>query len=306
MLSLYKLEIFGTVVQVGSFSGAAQRLYMTQPAVSQHIQDLEARLGTPLFLRGRRGVTLTPAGKTLYEYTQRILQLVAEAESAVTNVQHLDSGQVTIGATPGVSVYLLPEWIGSFRTLYPQLNVSIQTATTTEIADAVLEHQLDVGFVEGELDTIASKRLGSAILRPVDLFVVVSGSHPWHERERVSVADLDEQPFITRQPGSRTRAWIDDLFSQKGVRPRIVGEFDNQEAIKRAVISNIGVSILPDYAIARETSAGVLYCLPIEDVTLERQMKLIWDTKSPFTAVARAFLSHLVMHFPGIEKVLST
>lgn len=304
MLSLYKLEIFGTVVQVGSFSGAAQRLYMTQPAVSQHIQDLEAWLGTPLFLRGRRGVTLTPAGKTLYEYTQRILQLVAEAESAVTNVQRLDSGQVTIGATPGVSVYLLPEWIGSFRTLYPQLNVSIQTATTTEIADGVLEHQLDIGFVEGELDTIASKRLGSIGLRPVDMFVVVGSSHPWHERERVTLADLDEQSFITRQPGSRTRAWIDDLFSQKGVRPRIVGEFDNQEAIKRAVISNIGVSILPDYAISRETTAGILYCLPIEDVSLERQMKLIWDSKSPITAVARAFLLHLVDHFPDIESIL--
>jgi len=257
MLSLYKLEIFGTVVQVGSFSGAAQRLYMTQPAVSQHIQDLEARLGTPLFLRGRRGVTLTPAGKTLYEYTQRILQLVAEAESAVTNVQHLDSGQVTIGATPGVSVYLLPDWIGSFRALYPQLNVSIQTATTTEIANGVLEHQVDIGFVEGELETIGSKRLGSLVLRPVDLFVVVSATHPWHERERVTLDELDQQPFITRQPGSRTRAWVDDLFSQRGVQPRVVGEFDNQEAIKRAVISNIGVSILPDYAISRETAAGM-------------------------------------------------
>jgi len=210
MLSLYKLEIFGTVVQVGSFSGAAQRLFMTQPAVSQHIQDLEKQLGTALFLRGRRGVTLTPAGNTLYDYTQRILQLVAEAESAVTNVQHLDSGQINIGATPGVSVYLLPEWIGAFRTLYPQLNVSIQTATTTEIADAVLEHQLDIGFVEGELETIASKRLGSLVLRPVDLFVVVSGAHPWQKRERVTLGELDEQPFITRQPGSRTRAWVDE------------------------------------------------------------------------------------------------
>jgi len=83
-----------------------------------------------------------------------------------------------------------------------------------------------------------------------------------------------------------------------------VGEFDNQEAIKRAVISNIGVSILPDYAIARETSAGMLHCLPIEDVTLERQMKLIWDNKSPMTAVARAFLGHLTSDFPAIQEII--
>lgn len=88
MLNLYKLEIFATVVQTGSFSAAAERLLMTQPAVSQHIQDLEASLGARLFQRGRRGVTLTPAGETLHSYTQEILRLLAEAENAVEMAHH--------------------------------------------------------------------------------------------------------------------------------------------------------------------------------------------------------------------------
>jgi DNA-binding transcriptional LysR family regulator len=103
MLSLYKLEIFAAVVHAGSFSAASDRLFMTQPAVSQHIQTLEASLGTTLFVRGRRGVSLTPAGESLYGYTLQILRLVAEAESAVTDVENLAEGQIQIGATPGLT-----------------------------------------------------------------------------------------------------------------------------------------------------------------------------------------------------------
>ena len=117
MLDLHKLDIFATVARTGSFSAAAEQLLLSQPAVSQHVHDLEASLGTRLFARGRRGVTLTPAGVQLHDYTQAIFRLVAEAESAVTDVANLAAGQLAIGATPGVSVYLLPEPIQEFLSL---------------------------------------------------------------------------------------------------------------------------------------------------------------------------------------------
>ncbi len=109
MLDLHKLNIFAAVARTGSFSAAAEQLLLSQPAVSQHVHDLEAGLGTRLFERGRRGVMLTPAGAQLYDYAQAIFRLVAEAESAVTDVANLAAGQLAVGATPGVSVYLLPE-----------------------------------------------------------------------------------------------------------------------------------------------------------------------------------------------------
>ena len=114
MLDLHKLEIFLRVVREGSFSRAAESLLMTQPAVSQHIQDLEAQLGTQLFVRERRGVSLTTEGETLHGYATRILQLMAEAENAVTDVTQLAGGSVSVAATPGISVYLLPEWVQAF------------------------------------------------------------------------------------------------------------------------------------------------------------------------------------------------
>jgi len=119
MINLNKLEIFTIVVRAGSFSAAAEQLLMSQPAVSQHVQDLEASLGTRLFERGRRGVTLTAAGATLHGYTRAIFDLVAAAENAVTDVEHLATGQITVGATPGISAYLLPEPIQEFHSRYP-------------------------------------------------------------------------------------------------------------------------------------------------------------------------------------------
>jgi DNA-binding transcriptional LysR family regulator len=115
MLDLYKLQIFSVVVQEGSFSAAAERLYMTQSAVSQHIKELEASLGRQLFQRGWRGVRLTSHGEILNRYTGEIFALVTKAESALTDIEHLTSGRVSIGATPGIGIYLAPDWVQYFR-----------------------------------------------------------------------------------------------------------------------------------------------------------------------------------------------
>ena len=115
MIDLNKLHVFNVVAQAGSFSAAADRLYITQSAVSQHIKELETGLGRQLFQRGRRGVRLTPHGEILQRYARDIFALVARAEAALTDVAHLSEGRVSIGATPGVAVYLAPEWIQRFR-----------------------------------------------------------------------------------------------------------------------------------------------------------------------------------------------
>ena len=128
VLDLYKLQIFSVVVQEGSFSGAAERLYMTQSAVSQHIKDLETNLGVSLFQRGWRGVTLTPHGEILNRYASQILALVISAENALMNIDTLEGGRVSVGTTPGVGVYLAPLWVQQFREQYPQLTVALQRA----------------------------------------------------------------------------------------------------------------------------------------------------------------------------------
>lgn len=300
MLNLYKLEIFALVVQTGSFSGAADRLLLTQPAVSQHIQDLEAALGTRLFDRGRRGVTLTAAGETLHGYTRQILRLVAEAEGAVTDVTQLAEGQISLAATPGVSVYYLPDWIQAFGAAYPNLNVHSQTSITPEIVAALVDGKMDIGLVEGELDALALDSLAVQELEVVEQFVVVGPSHAWWARETLVCSDLNGQSFVMRPRNSQTRLWLENRFQAAGTIVKIAAEFDNVESIKRAVARGMGISVLPGYAIAGEVEAGTLRGLRVTDKPMERTLKLLWNDEHPLSPVARSFVRHLAGYFPGI------
>lgn len=303
MLSLYKLEIFYLVVQEGSFSRAAERLLMSQSGISQHMQVLEASLGTTLFNRGRRGVTLTPAGELLFDYTRNILRLVAEAENAIADVENLKSGQVRIGSTPAVSLYVLPEWIQAFRERYPNFTVTMQSDITTRVIEGVLDHKLEIGFVEGEIGENVSDRLGQVILQDFQLFVMVGTKHPWWDRPALAISELNNQPFITRQPHSQTRIWMDKLLMTYGVQVNIVAEFDNPESIKRAACTNMGIAILPEYAVQNELNAGRLRALPLSDVDLRRTLKLIWHRNTLFNPITRTFLTNLAERFPQLLQI---
>lgn len=304
MLNLYKLEIFAQVAREGSFSAAAERLYMTQSAVSQHMHDLEASLGARLFVRSSRGVSLTPRGRTLYDYAERIFVLVAEAENAVTDVEQLTEGRVSVGATPGISVYLMPEWTQAFRARYPRLTVSLQTNITPRIVEEALAHHLDLGIIEGELDDVRSPRLRALDLQTVEQQVIVGARHPWWERDTLRLDELDTQTFIMRPPNSQTRIWLDGALSRCGIHPQVGAEFDNLESIKRAVMAGTCITVLPEYVVQGELELGTLRALSIVDSPLRRTLKLIWAGDAPFTPITRAFLQSLSGQFPVVRTVV--
>ncbi|MCU0498725.1 MAG: LysR family transcriptional regulator [Anaerolineae bacterium] len=301
MLDLYKLHIFERVVQAGSFSAAAEQLYMSQSAVSQHIHELEASLGTKLFDRGRRGVTLTSTGQTLHEYTRSILKLVGEAEHAVTDVQQLSAGQIMIGATPGVAVYLLPDWIQAFRADYPRLTVTLKTNVTAQIVEDVLARRMNLGFIEGELHP--RPELGSVILQEVEQWVIIGEKHPWAGRESIMIAELADQPFIMRQGNSQTRQWWQQILTQAQLEPPIIAEFDNVESIKRMVMSGTCLTILPEYAVSQELESGRLRRLTLHDHPLRRALKMIWEREIPLSPITYAFVQTLARTFSALQGV---
>ena len=303
MLNLYKLEIFAMVVQTGSFSAAAERLLMTQPAVSQHIQDLEASLGAKLFARGRRGVTLTPAGETLHRYTQEILRLLAEAENAVTDVQHLASGQVRVAATPGVGVYLLPDWVQVFRQHYPNLSVTVETNITPQIVAGLRSGKMDIGFIEGELEGVEPASVGVRELEVNEQFVIVGPKHPWWSRESVRLAELTGQSMVMRQRNSQTRIWLESELQRAGVQVQVAAEFDNVESIKRAVAKGKDITILPDYAVHSELEMRLLHAVPVEGKPLQRTLKLVWNQHAFLTPVTRTFLHFLARYLPALRSL---
>lgn len=301
MLDLYKLKIFSVVVQEGSFSAAAERLYMTQPAVSQHMKELESSLGRQLFQRGWRGVRLTHHGEVLNRYAAEIFALVAKAESALTDVEHLSSGRVRLGVTPGIGVYLAPDWVQYFRTRYPQLTVALQTGITPEIVNDVLGQHLDMGFIEGELNISLTPQLGMLVLEEVEQQVVVGSKHPYWEREMVSIDELRQLPMIVREANSQSRIWLEETLRHYGIEPVIGAEFDNLESIKRSVSLGMCMAIMPPYVVQAEVQQQLLHTIPVEGRHFTRSLKLIWDTNMHFSPIANAFLVELSQHYPALK-----
>ena len=302
MLSLYKLHIFAIVAQTGSFNQAAKRLYLTQSAISQHIQSLENHFGAPLFVRKSTGVHLTPAGKMLLDYARQILKLAADAEVALTDVKKLTKGQLKLGATPVAATYILPPWLQEFHGRYPAFSTSLHTGITNDITQRIIHQQLDLGFVEGEL--MPSMDFHALPIQEITLYLVVNRDHPWSRRDEINLHELEQARFVMRPVDSHTRSWTEQIFRRHHIQPQIVAEFNDPEAIKRAVISGLGVTILPICMIERERAQKLLYAIPIQEITLNRSLKLIWKANMPFTPISRVFLTVLAENLPVLNTLL--
>ncbi|MFV9504358.1 MAG: LysR substrate-binding domain-containing protein [Oscillochloridaceae bacterium umkhey_bin13] len=301
ILDLYKLEIFARVAEAGSLSQAANQLRMTQSGVSQHVKALEDGLGTPLFERGRRGVRLTVAGRRLYDYSEAIFRLVAEAELAVTDVTGLRQGQLTLGATPGVSAYLLPDWAQEFAGRYPNLTLTAQTATTATILSELRAGQIELAVIEGELEASSALDLRIQTLQAFDQLLVVGRRHPWWERTEVTLSELSGQPIVMRQAGSQTRIWLDQTLREHGLSPKVVAELDNLESIKRMVMLGVSTTILPFYVVRAEHELELLRALPLTGRPLQRTLRLISRAGRPLSPLARTFIQ-LLSSLPIVDR----
>lgn len=300
-IDMYRLTIFMEVVRAGSFNRAGQRLGMTASAVSQHMQTLEAWFGRALFERSPRGVMLTEAGKALAHHGELLLTAAAEAERAVRGEQVDTSQELTLGATPGISTYLMPEWIQSFRSRYPQMSINVETGVTSQVVTGLVEGKYDAAFVEGEINAHGERKFGRLVLEEVEQMVVVGRQHPWWGRETLQIEALNGQSFIVRQSSSHSRQWLEQALLQHGVRPVISAEFDNPESIKRVVANGVCLTVLPPYAVKQEVEFGVLQAIPLEGKPLMRTLHLLWSLQHGLSAGGRSFVHHLQDRYPNVE-----
>lgn len=245
-LNLDHLDTFRLVISRGSFSGAADALGLSQPAVSLQIRQLEQSLQTRLIERTGRGVRATAAGQALLEHSEYIASVIATARAAVT--QHADeiSGTVIIGTGATACIHLLPPLLQQLRQQHPQLKVDVRTGNTAAIIRAVEENQVDIGLVTLP---VSSQSVHVSPLYEEDFRLIVS-------RETLAPvatpAELASLPLIVFEPGSGTRAVIDAWFREAGLRPTPVMELGSIEAIKRMVRAGLGYSLVPAMALAQE------------------------------------------------------
>ena len=254
-MDLLHLEHFLAVAEEGSFTRAAERVYRTQPAVSQRIKKLEDDVGMPLFTRDMPELTLTAAGNALVDYARRMLKLRDDAMRQMGELHNLSTGQLTIAAYESAAVYLLPGPLRRYFRQFPGIKVGIYRSRLEDIPRQVMDREIDVGFVK---DEPVFHGLKSVTVYSDDMILIASPRHPLVLRKRVKVRDLGSEPFVLHHLCSSTEQKVLRLFEAHGTRCHIAAELWSFENVKQFVQQEIGLAIVPRVTVLQELAAGTL------------------------------------------------
>jgi DNA-binding transcriptional LysR family regulator len=289
-LNLHLLRLFAAVVKQGSFSRAATALFISQPAVSKAVQELERQVGTTLLDRSGTGVVLTAAGETLYRYAEQIFLTEQAAELELARLQGVQQGKLALGASTTIGVYRLPKLLARFAERYAHIHLFVDIGTTYEIASRLLQTPLDLALVEAK---VMDDRLNVTPLWDDRLLVVAPPDHPLAHQSRVTLAEALAQPFIGREPDSATRVYIENQLQARGIVLPVAMEVGSNEAIKQMVRVGLGLAMVSETTIQTEVTAGTLIVLPVPELVIVRHFSLLQVAKRPHSASAQAFLTVL-------------
>lgn len=297
-MDLRQLEIFVKVAELGSFSKAAEALFLTQPTVSEHIRALEEELGIRLLDRLGRGAAPTKAGQLLVGYARRILELRREARQALDQFQGRMSGELVVGASTIPGEYVLPALIGRFKEKYPDIAISLLIGDTQRAVDWLLEGRVEVAVAGAQ---IPHRALQYRELMPDELVLVVSAAHPWHGKKTATLEEVRAEPLIVRERGSGSRHALERALAEVGLDLsafRVVGEMGSTQAIKQAVKAGVGISLISKRAVVEECQHGILHCVKVKDLRFSRAFYLVTNTTRTRSPLAEAFLAFLVSESP--------
>ncbi|MHB1651578.1 MAG: LysR family transcriptional regulator [Desulfitobacteriaceae bacterium] len=254
------LKVFVTVIKQKSFSRAAEELFLSQPSVSLHIQNLENEFGAKLIHRSPKHLDLTPSGEILYRQAKKILALYAQAKDEINDMRHIVTGTLKIGASFTIGEYILPRFLAEVAAEYPNVNVLVTIANTEEIAQALRQNQLDIGLVEGQ---VHSADVDIEPFMQDEMLLVLPSNHPLAKLSKVAPQDLQDQVWILRENGSGTRAFSDQLLHDLGITMKRSFVFSSSEGVKEAVINSLGISVLSRLIVRKELVSGELKAVPL-------------------------------------------
>lgn len=270
-----------------SFSTAAQALYLTQPAVSTQIKLLEKAHEIRLFERYGGKIQLTIFGEILFSYTEKIFNLIKEAESIVEGVKGVNTGTLKIRASLTSGTYYLPDLLRIFKMNYPNIEIQMEVGNSEEAIESVLSFHSDLGFIaKREL----SEKLVSIPFLNEELVIIVPPSHKFAKYKAVDLHKLDGEPFILREQGSGTREMVSEKFRQKNVSVKLVMQLGSSEAIKRAVEAGLGISIVPLMTVRRELNAGLLKGIRLTGEKMIRTFYIIYHREKYLSNIIQSFL----------------
>ncbi|MGB5750362.1 MAG: selenium metabolism-associated LysR family transcriptional regulator [Desulfobacterales bacterium] len=293
--SFRELEIFSKVVELESFSKAAEAVYLVQASVSERIASLEKKTGIRLLDRLGRKVVPTAAGELLYKHAILFLEMKETAQLEIERFMGLKQGKISMGGSTIPGEYILPDFIGRFNQQHPHLEVKLSIADSSEIENRVLEGQLEMGVIG------TKSQHASLLCRQLwkdELVLAVPVQHPWARRKTVSLQELLEAPFILREEGSGTLKILDAYLRKSGKDGtnalKVSARFGSSTAVKEGIKAGLGLSILSARAIETEVNAGLLKALKIKELLMSRSFFLIRNKLRIASPACQAMLDFLI------------
>ncbi|RLB41253.1 MAG: LysR family transcriptional regulator [Deltaproteobacteria bacterium] len=292
---LRQLEIFCKVVELKSFSRAAEAVYLAQASVSERIATLEAMVGAKLLDRLGRTVVPTAAGEMLYKHALSLLELKRKVCLEMEDFLGIKRGEIRVGGSTIPGEYILPRIIGKFHREFPGISVTLIVGDTQLIESKVTEGRLELGVIGSRS---SNPSIHQQELWEDELVVAVPTSHPWAKKKLVSIEDLVKEPFIVREQGSGTLKMFQDHLSGLGFTGiegfKVVASLGSSTAVKEGIKSGLGVSVLSERAVETEVKAGILKPVKIKGLPMKRKFYLIQDKRREASPLCRTMVDFLI------------
>jgi DNA-binding transcriptional LysR family regulator len=287
--SLRQLQIFETIVRLGSFTGAAQALFLTQPTVSMQIRKLEDGIGLPLFEQIGKQIYLTEAGNIVHEHARQVMDTFDNLEMAIADIQGLKTGILRL-AVVTTAKYFAPRALGRFCERYPGVDVALKVTNRERLLER-MEQNIDDLYIMGRPPASDSMIFEPYLANP--LVVLASRKHPLAARRNIDPKELADYPFIMRESGSGTRMATEEFFAERGIKLKIRMELGSNEAIKQAIDAGLGISVLSRHTLALQGENGRLAILDVKGFPIPWQWYVGHNRGKRLSVIASAFLKFL-------------
>lgn len=296
---LRHLQTFAQIVDLGSITAAAERLHLSQPAVSRQLKSLESDLGTRLCERRGHSVVPTQAGEIVYGYAQRVQSLERELHRQLASVSSPEAGDLTVACVDTIAIYTLPDLLAPFAHNHPAVRVRVRTGPIRLTVDRLLAHEADVALTTVP---VQSPRVTCRPLFDDPVALVATPEFAAHLPDEIEAMDLEQLPVIAYELGTHFRSFVDAALEERGIHPRVTMEFDGHEAVREVVGHGLGVAFVPESTVRADVSHGRLRRLQIRGIPdLRRTTCLLVPRDITPSPTAELFLSAVLARFPQAD-----
>ena len=295
--TLQQLRILKAVATEKNFTKAAELLYLSQPSLSKQLQTLEKNLDISILNREKNKISLTENGKVFLQYSERILALCEESCRALIDLKRGERGNLTIGTSQTIGIYLLPRVLALFAQNYPQIDLKVQVNSTRIIAKNVINREIDLAVVGGEIPDEFKKNLILEHFVEDEFSLIIPKSHPFAIKKKISKKDLYHLNFIALNSNSTIKKFIDNTLSQNQIETKqlkIIMQLNSIEGIKTAVSLGLGAAFVSSSAIEKEIELQRIEILQIENIRITRKLTIISNPECYKSKAFEFFYSELL------------